>query len=254
MTETSAETGLASEARRLIDRAAERGIVLRLLGGLAIQMLTPELPPRTRSGQDLDFGSIRSSRKALTEMLAEEGYAGDRNFNALYGDKQLYFTHADSGLAIDVMIDRLHMCHTVEFADRVTVMPYTLSPTDLLLSKLQIVELNAKDLDDILRLLVSFRLEDAGDPDVIDVRVIRDLVGDDWGWWKTISLNLERIRAAVGEGSVAVPDGGRLDPAQAVQVLSAALEQAPKSRRWKLRDRVGERKRWYELPEETPHH
>lgn len=254
MTETSAETGLASEARRLIERAGERGIVLRLLGGLAIQMLTPELPPRTRSGQDLDFGSIRSSRKELTEMLAEEGYVGDRNFNALYGDKQLYFTHADSGLAIDVMIDRLHMCHTVEFAERVTVMPYTLSPTDLLLSKLQIVELNAKDLDDILRLLVTFPLAGSDDPGVIDVRVISGLVGDDWGWWKTISLNLERIGAALGDGSAPVPAGGRLDPAQAVRALSAALEQAPKSRRWKLRDRVGERKRWYEVPEETPHH
>src|SRR6201996_4958029 len=156
MTETSAETGLMGEARRLIDTAGERGIVLRLLGGLAIQLLTPELPPRTRGGQDLDFASVRSSRKPLTELLAEEGYVGDRNFNALSGDKQLYFTHSESGLAIDVMIDRLHMCHTVEFADRATVMPYTLSPTDLLLSKLQIVELNDKDLDDILRLLVHF--------------------------------------------------------------------------------------------------
>jgi hypothetical protein len=254
MTETSAETGLVSEARRLIDRAGDRGIVLRLLGGLAIQMLTPELPPRTRSGQDLDFGSIRSSRKALTEMLAEEGYVGDRNFNALYGDKQLYFTHGESGLAIDVMIDRLHMCHTVEFAERATVMPYTLSPTDLLLSKLQIVELNAKDLDDILRLLVSFTLEDSEDPGAIDLRVISGLVGDDWGWWKTISLNLERLRTALGDGSVAVPEGGRQDPAQAVQTLAQTLADAPKSRRWKLRDRIGERKRWYETPEETPHH
>jgi hypothetical protein len=254
MTETSAETGLASEGRRLIDLAGDRGIVLRLLGGLAIQMLTPALPPRIRAGQDLDFGSIRSSRKALMEMLAEEGYVGDRNFNALYGDKQLYFTHADSGLAIDVMIDRLHMCHTVEFAERATVLPYTLSPTDLLLSKLQIVELNAKDLDDCLRLLVSFALTDSDAPDVIDLRVIRALVGEDWGWFKTISLNLEKIRAALGDGSAVAPGGGRLDPAEAARTLSEALEQAPKSRRWKLRDRVGERKRWYELPEETPHH
>ena len=254
MTDTSAETGLASEARRLIDLAGDRGIVLRLLGGLAIQMLTPGLPPRTRAGQDLDFGSVRSSRKALTEMLAEEGYVGDRNFNALYGDKQLYFTHADTGLALDVMIDRLHMCHTVEFAERATVMPYTLSPTDLLLSKLQIVELNAKDLDDILRLLVSFALDASDGSDVIDLRVIRDLVGDDWGWWKTISLNLERIRIALGDGSVPVPEGGPMDPAAAVQRLAATLEEAPKSRRWKLRDRIGERKRWYERPEETPHH
>jgi hypothetical protein len=243
-----------SEARRLIDTAGDRGIVLRLLGGLAIQVLTPELPPRTRDGQDLDFASVRSSRKPLTELLAAEGYVGDRNFNALYGDKQLYFTHGESGLAIDVMIDRLHMCHTVEFADRATVMPYTLSPTDLLLSKLQIVELNAKDLDDCLRLLITFALSDADDQNAIDLRVVRALVGDDWGWFKTISLNLERIRTALVDGSVAVPEGGRLDPAAAVQTLSVALEQAPKSRRWKLRDRVGERKRWYQIPEETPHH
>ncbi|HXD63144.1 MAG TPA: hypothetical protein VNV17_00930 [Solirubrobacteraceae bacterium] len=254
MTETSAEAGLMTEARRLIDVAGERGIVLRLLGGLAIQLLTPELPPRTREGQDLDFASVRSSRKPLTEMLAGEGYVGDRNFNALYGDKQLYFTHAESGLTIDVMVDRLHMCHTVEFAERATIMPYTLSATDLLLSKLQIVEFNAKDLDDCLRLLVTFALEDSDAPDVIDLRVIRRLVGDDWGWFKTISLNLERIRAALADGSVPVPEGARLDPAGAVQALSEALEQAPKSRRWKLRDRVGERKRWYEIPEETPHH
>ncbi|HTU98319.1 MAG TPA: hypothetical protein VMF14_20890 [Solirubrobacteraceae bacterium] len=254
MTETSAETGLMSEARRLIDRAGDQGIVLRLLGGLAIQVLTPELPPRTRDGQDLDFASVRASRKPLTEMLTEEGYVGDRNFNALYGDKQLYFTHGESGLAIDVMIDRLHMCHTVEFADRATVMPYTLSATDLLLSKLQIVELNAKDLDDCLRLLVTFPLAESGDADSIDLRVIGDLAADDWGWWKTMSLNLERIREALQDGSVPVPPGGRLDPGKAVQTLSETLERVPKSRRWKLRDRIGERKRWYEVPEETPHH
>jgi hypothetical protein len=254
MTETSAETGLLAEARRLIDMAREREIVLRLLGGLAIQMLTPELPPRTRTGQDLDFGSVRSSRRGLTELLVDQGYVGDRNFNALYGDKQLYFTHGESGLAIDVMIDRLHMCHTVVFADRATMMPYTLSPTDLLLSKLQIVELNAKDLDDCLRLLVSFELAESGSPETIDLGVIADLVGDDWGWFKTISINLDRIGAAVADGVPESVAGGRLDPAAAVRTLSATLETVPKSRRWKLRDHIGERKRWYELPEETPHH
>jgi hypothetical protein len=254
MTEISAETGLLGEARRLIDMARDRDIVLRLLGGLAIQMLTPELPPRTRVGQDLDFGSVRASRRALTEMLVDEGYVGDRNFNALYGDKQLYFTHGETGLAIDVMVDRLHMCHTVVFADRATVMPYTLSPTDLLLSKLQIVELNEKDLDDALRLLVTFDLADSEEPDTIDLRVIRDLVGDDWGWFKTISMNLERMDAALADGVPEAVSGGRVDPVAAVQTLSGALAQVPKSRRWKLRDRIGERKRWYDVPEETAHH
>ena len=248
---------MLDEARRLVDLARERDIVLRLLGGLAIRMLTPDLPPRTRVGQDLDFGSVKSSRKALIEMLGDQGYVADRNFNALYGDKQLYFTHGEYGHAVDVMIDRLHMCHTVAFADRAAALPYTLSPVDLLLSKLQIIELNEKDLDDCLRLLVSFDLEndDVAPPvDVIDTRVIADLVADDWGWWKTMSLNLERIQAALAGGVPTSVAAGRLDPRPAVETLSRVLQDTPKSRRWKLRDRVGERKRWYELPEETPHH
>jgi hypothetical protein len=147
------------------------------------------------------------------------------------------------------------MCHTVAFAERATVLPYTLSPVDLLLSKLQIIELNEKDLDDCLRLLVSFELSDggAGRGDAIDLDVIAELVADDWGWWKTMSLNLERIDAALAAGTPPAP-AGRLDPRAAVATLRQTLAQTPKSRRWKLRDRIGERKRWYELPEETPHH
>ncbi|HWE09505.1 MAG TPA: hypothetical protein VG325_09120 [Solirubrobacteraceae bacterium] len=245
---------MLDEARRLIDLARQRDIVLRLLGGLAIRLLTPELPPRTRVGQDLDFGSVKSSRKPLTELLAAEGYVADRNFNALYGDKQLYFTHGEHGHAVDVMIDRLHMCHTVAFAERSTLMPYTLSPVDLLLSKLQIVELNEKDLDDCLRLLVSFDVADSDDPGTIDLRVIAALVGEDWGWWKTIGLNLERIEGILADGVPATVQGGRLDPRPAVATLSRTLTDTTKSRRWKMRDRIGERKRWYEVPEETPHH
>jgi hypothetical protein len=245
-------TELAAQARRLIDLATEQGLVLRLLGGLAIQLLTPELPARTRTGQDLDFGSVRASRKGLTALLEQQGFIGDRNFNALYGDKQMYFTHGETGLAVDVMVDRIHMCHTVEFADRATELPYTLAPTDLLLSKLQIVELNDKDLDDILRLLAHFPLADAGGG--IDLRVISALVGDDWGWFKTISLNLDRISARLADGSPDVITGGAHDPAAAVQTLRSTLADAPKSRRWRLRDKVGERKRWYDLPEETEHH
>jgi hypothetical protein len=250
----SEPTELAAQARRLIDLATEQGLVLRLLGGLAIQLLTPELPARTRTGQDLDFGSVRSSRKGLTALLEQQGFVGDRNFTALYGDKQMYFTHAETGLAVDVMVDRIHMCHTVEFSDRATELPYTLSPTDLLLSKLQIVELNEKDLDDILRLLVHFPLAQGNAPDTIQLDVIAALVGDDWGWFKTISLNLDRISARLADGSPDAIAGGAHDPAAAVQTLRATVTDVPKSRRWKLRDKVGERKRWYDLPEETEHH
>jgi len=243
---------LLDEARRLVDAATERGVVLRLLGGLAIGTLCPELPPRRRAHQDLDFGALGSDRRALADLLAERGYVADQTFNALYGNKQLYFAHQETGVAVDVLIDKLHMCHTLEFAAHLERLPYTLDPMDLLLSKLQIVELNEKDVDDCLRLLVTFPLADTDAPDALDLRVFRSVVGDDWGWWRTVTLNVERIREVLAEGPRPAIAGGPLDPVAQLDVLEAAAEAAPRSRRWRLRARIGERKRWYELPEETP--
>jgi hypothetical protein len=255
MSDVVEETGLLNEAKSLIDGASERNINIRLLGGLAIRLVCPELPPRTRTGQDLDFGTASSTRRALGELLGERGYEPDKNFNALYGNKQMYFVHGQTGLAIDVLVDKLVMCHTLDFAERLTRMPYTLDPLDLLLSKLQIVELNEKDVDDCLRLLVTFPFGDGGSaPGSMDLTVFRSIVGEDWGWWKTVTLNLERIEGVLNGGDREAIEGGKLDPRAQLAVLSDAAESAPKSRRWKMRARIGERKRWYEVPEETAHH
>jgi hypothetical protein len=252
MTDTVDETDLLQTAQGLIDEATERGIALRLLGGLAIRYLTPNLPLRTRVAQDLDFASRGSARRPLTDFLAERGFEADRNFNALYGNKQLYFAHPETGLAIDVMVDKVAMCHTLAFADRLERLPYTLDPMDLLLSKLQIIELNEKDADDCLRLLVTFPLAESDDPQSMDVRIFSSLLGDDWGWWKTVTLNLDRIAKLLDAGDRGIE--GPIDPRDALAALTRAAEDGPKSRGWKLRARIGERKRWYELPEETPHH
>jgi hypothetical protein len=146
------------------------------------------------------------------------------------------------------------MCHTLQFGDRLDRLPYTLDPMDLLLSKLQIVELNEKDVDDCLRLLVTFPLAESDDPEAMDVRILRQLVGEDWGWWRTVTLNLERIRHVLAEGERPAIAGGKLDPLAQLDLLDTAAEQAPKTRGWRLRAKIGERKRWYEQPEETPHH
>ena len=252
MTDTVDETDLLQTAQGLIDEATERGVALRLLGGLAIRYLTPDLPHRTRVAQDLDFASRGSARRPLTDFLAERGFEADRNFNALYGNKQLYFAHPETGLAIDVMVDKVAMCHTLAFADRLERLPYTLDPMDLLLSKLQIIELNEKDADDCLRLLVTFPLAESDDPQSMDVRIFSSLLGDDWGWWKTVTLNLDRIAKLLDAGDRGIE--GPIDPREALAALTRAAEDTPKSRGWKLRARIGERKRWYELPEETPHH
>jgi hypothetical protein len=243
------------EAVGICEAAAREGITVRLAGGLAVQYLTPGFPPRGGDRQDLDLATRSGDRRPLTQFLAGRGYTGDKNFNALYGHKQLYFQSEETGRSLDVLVDRLHMCHTVEFAGRLGRMPVTLDVTDLLLTKLQIVELNEKDAQDVLYLCSAYPVADGDEPGTIGLGRIRPIVGNDWGWWRTVTLNLDRITAlAGGDGQGLVPTGGQHDPAVQLAVLSQAIEAAPKSLRWKARARVGERVRWYEQPEETPHH
>jgi len=252
---TSSELTAIDEAVGVCAAAAVAGITVRLAGGLAIQYLTPEFPPRGGDRQDLDLAIRSSDRRPLTEFLAGNGYAGDKTFNALYGHKQLYFQSAETGRSLDVLVDRLHMCHTVEFKDRLRRMPVTLDLADLLLTKLQIVELNEKDAQDVLYLCSAYLVADGDEPGTIGMGRIRPVVGNDWGWWRTVTMNLDRITAlASGDGRRLVPAGGKHDAVGQLGALREAVETAPKSLRWKARAKVGDRVRWYEMPEETPHH
>ena len=242
------------EAMTLIGGAQEAGIPVRLIGGLAVRYLTPDYPPRARDGQDLDLASTSAHRRPLSDFLVSRGYEGDRTFNALYGHKQLYFS-SPSGRAIDVLIDRLEMSHTLQFADRIERMPHTLDPCDLLLSKLQIYELNEKDAQDALYLTSAFEVRGGDEPGTIGLDRFCSVVADDWGWWRTVTLNLDRIRdLALGDGARLVPGNLTFDPAAQLERLRAEADETPKSLRWRIRSKVGERKRWYELPEETEHY
>jgi hypothetical protein len=240
-------------ALEIVEAASGRGIPLRLVGGLAVQALCPQFPARTRDGQDLDLATTSKARKALTEHLETQGFAPDRHFNALYGHKQLFFRSEDRGLTLDVLVDRLEMCHTLEFADRLDRLPTTLDVTDLLLSKLQIVELNEKDLHDVVHLLAGFPIDDGDVPGTIALERWNAVLGDDWGWWRTVTGNLERLEHHAELVARHTPPAAPQDPAAQAEALHQAANDAPKSLRWRMRAKVGERKRRYELPEETPH-
>ncbi|MGH9245341.1 MAG: hypothetical protein ACRD29_13690 [Acidimicrobiales bacterium] len=241
-------------ALETIAAAAREGIALRLLGGLAVRYLCPSFPPRTRHQQDVDLASVSSARRNLARFLSERGFVPDREFNALYGAKQMYFGSPDRAWALDVIIDRLHMCHVLEFRDRIERMPHTLDLTDLLLSKLQIVEVNEKDLQDALYLLAAFPVRESDEPGTIDPVRLCEVVGEDWGWWRTVTGNLERI-AALGpdDRERLVPPHARFDPIEQARSLHRLADEAPKSLRWRLRAVVGERLRWYNVPEEVAH-
>jgi hypothetical protein len=234
--------------------AAERGVPLRLLGGQAVRLLTPAFPPRARAGQDLDLASISAAKQQVESFLAELGFEGDRRFNALHGHKQLFFAGPGGEPVVDVIMDRLHMCHVLEFGDRIARMPYTLDVADLLLSKLQVVEQNEKDVQDITYLLAAFEVAEGDEPGTIGLARIGQVIADDWGWWRTVTGNLERVVDLLrGELGRLVPAGASFDPVDQALALRRFADEVPKSIRWKIRARVGERVRWYELPEEVEH-
>jgi hypothetical protein len=259
------------EAVALAQGAAVAGLGLKLLGGLAVRVICPAFPPRLRRGQDIDFACLSKGRKDVVANLEKQGCEGDRRFNNLNGDRQMYFT-APSGRPIDVMVDRLTMCHTLDFRPSFGRLPLTVDAVDLLLSKLQIVELNEKDVRDTLQLLAGVPVGNSGRAAAaggdlgsgasagsgagaafIDTERFTKLLGADWGWWRTVTGNLGKLPALAEERPELAPPDPPFDPiAQSRQLLELA-ESAPKTVKWRLRSNVGDRVRWYELPEEVGH-
>ena len=247
------------EALALAEAAARSGVGLKLLGGLAVRVLTPDLPPRLSAGQDMDFGCLSKGRKAAAAFLEDSGCVPDRRFNGLNGDRQMYFT-APSGRPVDVMVDRLSMCHVLDFRPSFTALPYTLGAVDILLSKLQIVELNEKDARDILQLLAGLPVSGAGQDDraagdgpSLDGARFGQLLAADWGWWRTVTGNLAKLPAIAGGNPALVPARSPYDPLAQATRLAGLAESVPKGMKWKMRANIGDRVRWYELPEEVGH-
>src|SRR6516225_11149889 len=149
------------EAVALVEGAAAAGLPVRLLGGLGVRVLCPDFPPRQRAGQDMDLACPGKARRDVAAYLERSGCVADRMFNNLNGDRQMYFT-APSGRPVDVMVDRLVMCHTLDFRSSFGNSSPTLDAADLLLSKLQIIQLNEKDARDILHLLSGVPVSGSG--------------------------------------------------------------------------------------------
>jgi hypothetical protein len=230
------------------------GIPLKLIGGQAVRHLCPLFPHRARHDQDMDFACVSGSKRELIDFFADRGFLGDRRFNTLHGDRQMYFTTPDGETSVDVVMDRLNMCHVLEFADRIDRLPETLDVADLLLSKLQVVELNEKDVHDILHLLSGFPVTEGDEPKTIGQDRVGSVVAADWGWWRTATMNLDKVaHFAQGEHSDLVPDARHFDPAAQARALREWCDQVPKPLRWKMRAKVGDRVQWYQLPEEVGH-
>jgi hypothetical protein len=242
-----------TDALRIARGAAEAGIGLKLLGGLGVRVVCPDYPPRLRRDQDIDFACLSKERKAVSAYLEQAGCQGDRRFNNLNGDRQMYFT-APSGRPIDVMVDRLTMCHTLDFRPSFRKLPFTVDVVDLLLSKLQIIELNEKDARDIVQLLSCMPIvARSGEQFAIDSDRFLSVLASDWGWWRTVTGNLDKLPGLLAERPHLAQPGMPFDPVQQASQLRQLADTTPKSMKWKMRASIGDKVRWYELPEEVGH-
>jgi hypothetical protein len=230
-----------AEAAALVEAATQAGLTLRVTGGVAVVTLCPSASrePLSRPYKDLDLAALSKERKPLQRFLVDQGYVAAERFNLLHGDSQLMFGDTVNVRQVDVFLDTLKMCHELRFAERLRLHPLALDPADLLLTKLQVVQTTERDLRDIIAILVDCD---------IDLERIGVVVGNDWGWWRTVTEVLSKAEAYAAQ-LAGWDHAGRF--AARLAELRAAIHDVPKSLRWRTRARVGERKRWYELPEDT---
>ena len=244
-----AAADVLEEAEQLAAEAERRGIPARLLGGVAIHLRSRGRIPAAlaRSPADIDVISAKGAQPELGTLLLERGYRPDTDFNRLEGARRMLFHDEHNGRQLDVFVHEFEMCHDLPLSERLTLEPATLPLAELALTKLQIVELNDKDRTDLYALLHAHAVGEQDGPAVNGARVA-ELCAADWGLWRTCTLNLDRLRAGLGAAPLAAPERATIE--QRIDRLALAIEAAPKTRKWRLRSRVGDRVRWFKTPDE----
>jgi hypothetical protein len=214
-----------------------------------VRLQAPELPPAfDRRYKDLDLAAPKGGSQAADRFLRGAGYEPHTAFNALNQKERMLFFDTAHDRQVDVFVGAFRMCHEIPLSERLATQDRTVPLAELLLTKLQIIELNEKDVRDTLLLVHGHEVADH-DGDAINGARIAELCAGDWGLWRTITANVEKVLEHAGDYDVPQPDRERI-AARLRQVLDR-IEAEPKTRGWKLRARIGERKRWYELPEEV---
>jgi hypothetical protein len=245
-------TNLEDEMHRLISEAQKKGIFLRVLGGLAIKVHSPHASHRSleRSYPDIDFVTDKAGAKKLLDFLPEVGYTPNKTFNTLSGDRRQLWYDEVQGRQIDIFIGDFTMCHTLPLADRLEIEPLTIPLAELFLSKAQIVELNRKDILDLLTLLLDHEAG-PGDEETINTDFIAGLCAKDWGLYTTVSMSIQKLHDFLDEGSVELDQADAQTIKRRLVAIQIAMDDAPKTMGWKMRARVGTRLRWYEEVEEV---
>jgi hypothetical protein len=242
-----------AEAERLVEVGEAAGVALRATGGVGVAMICPSArrPPLARTYQDIDFLARSKDAQAVGRLLVEHGYTPEEEFNVLHGQRRLFFLDSANNREADIFLDAIEMCHRLDLRERARILDKTLTPADLLLSKLQVINTNEKDFKDATAVLADHEI--TADDTGININRLNELCAGDWGWWRTVTMVAEKTHKYALQLCQQPEGAGLAHVPERIRHVLAELERAPKSRRWKMRARVGERMRWHDDPEDVDH-
>ena len=242
-------SAIPSKADKILAQLSAEKVEARLIGALSIRMHAHNGPNLDRPISDIDFVAHSGDRKKITKAMEDMGYDPAVTFNSVNPDRLLFIDKTD-GMRVDVFLDVFDMCHRLDFRRRLNLAKslQTLTVTDLLTTKLQVVQINEKDLKDIITLLRCHELtEDDIEPEGINVRYLSDLCKDDWGIYKTFTMTLDKVSEYASQANI--DESERTAVLAKLKRIREVIEQAPKSFKWKMRAKIGEKQQWYRLPE-----
>jgi hypothetical protein len=240
-----------SEGKRIVEEAQKQGIIMRVMGPLALHYYFPDqvdlYAKLERLGEryftDIDFAAYGKHQGKMKGFMESIGYECDLQTMALSG-KTRHIYYAGPVPMIDVFFDKLDYCHEVSYKDRLELDEYCVTLSDILLQKLQIVEINDKDLKDIEYLFVTCEIGDE-DRHMINQNFIAKRFADDWGFWYTATqLNLPKVKTHCDTVEALTPEMRERIKAQADKMI-ARVDAEPKTRGWTKRAKKGTKKIWY---------
>jgi len=249
------------EGRRLVEEATKRGVPIRLLGGVAIRMHCVELLDfakklqRLGEGQqeytDLDFMSYAKYRNKMKEFFNEMGYdKRPTTMSSAATQRQIYF-HPKGWFTVDVFFDKLLAAnHPLDFKNRLELDAPTVTPTDLLLEKLQIVFPSEKDVKDSILIFRAHEISESEENNRINAKAVSELLAADWGFWYTVTTNLNGLKGYVAEFEL-IDESEKKDVTAKIDTLFSVIEKVPKTSGWKMRSMMGTKKKWYNPVETT---
>jgi len=249
----SSAASFVEEAENIVDAAKEKGIVLRILGANAVRIHCPRFAylhdALQREITDIDFIGYGKQNGDALELLDSLGYVSDKRMRMFQFLGRYLFENPSNKRHIDIFFDKLEFSHTIDFKGRLQIDYPTISLGDIFLQKMQMVQINEKDIRDIMVLLREHEIGGQG-KETIDGDYISGLLSKDWGFYYTITTNLGKVRAFLPEYQGLAPED-RSDISAKIDRLSEAIEKREKSLGWKMRAKTGTRQRWYREVDET---